>query len=275
MSKKTVSGTTRQATRTVSEKKQKKEKKEKPQRLTEDEKIAKYGNNFKNKELNYKINFKAKTDKQLEYYDNILNNQITFGIGEPGTGKSFVGLSAALRLLAEDNHYKKILIVVPTVEAGAMDIGFLKGDKGQKIQPYLDADFYTLSKTLSLSGNDGDKVMEKLVEGGYIIGDCVSFMRGKTLDDYIVLFSEAENFSKQEMFLLLSRIGNSKYIFNGDNRQLDRKDITKSKQKNGLEYAEEKLQDVEDIAFTHFGREDIVRNPLIGKIMDKWFEDGY
>ena len=270
MGRRNVTGTTKQPARTTTEKKSKKAN---PPRLTPEEKEMKHG--IRSKELNYKINFKAKNEKQQDFYDKIMKNQITFGIGEPGTGKSFVGLAAALKLLAEDNQYKKILIVVPTVEAGSMEIGYLKGGKDEKIFSYLESDYYTLTKILNLNGNNGEESITKLIEGGYIVGDCISFMRGKTLDGYIVIFSEAENFSKQEMFLLLSRIGDSKYIFNGDNRQMDRKDIRKSKEKNGLEYSEEKLKDIDGIDFCTFGREDIVRNPLISKIMDKWFEDGY
>lgn len=225
--------------------------------------------------LNYKIDFKAKNKKQKEYYKLIKQKDIVFSSGEAGTGKSYCCLAAALELLREDNQYKKIMIVTPTVEAGNMSIGFLKGTKEEKIQPYLDADYYTMEKILNESKNDlpGKKIVEELVKSGMIVGECISFMRGKTLDNMIVIITEAENFSKQELFLLLSRIGNSKYIFNGDIKQIDRKDIIKIGAKSGLEYAEERLKGMDEIGFCHFGKEDIVRNPIITKIMDKWFDE--
>lgn len=239
----------------------------------------KYNKDYKNIEkiLDYKIGFKAKNEKQKEYHKKLMSekNNIIFTTGEPGTGKSYVCLAAALQLLKEDNRYKKILLVCPTVEAGNMGLGYLKGDKQEKIMPYTEADLHTMTKILNNSGNDGETIVKKLVESNYILIDSIGFMRGKTLDDYIVIFTESENFSKQEMFLLLSRLGTSKYFFNGDNRQMDRKDIKQSKQLNGLEYAEKTLKDLEGIEFCHFNREDIVRHPLISKIMDRWFGEEY
>lgn len=242
-------------------------------RLTQEEIIEKYDTSDKDRSLNYKLNFKAKNEKQKDYYRMIMNKQITFCTGEAGCGKSFVCLSAALELLRRDNQYKRILIITPTVEAGNMPIGYLPGTKMEKIKEYLDADFYNLSKALTLSGNDGDDYLKKLVEGKYIIGDNVSFMRGKTIDNSIVIITEAENFNKQELFLLLSRISDSsKYIINGDNKQMDRKDIRRNEE-NGLEYAEKVLKDkLDEIGFCHFTKEDIVRSEIIGKIINYWFE---
>lgn len=262
-----ISGSTRQASKTTGEKKPKREA---PARLSEEEKLAKYGK--KNFFLNYKVNFKPLTDTQEDYYNKILSKRITFGTGVAGSGKSFVCLAAALKLLREDNTYKKILILTPTVEAGNMNIGFLKGSKEEKIQPYLEADFQTLTDILDMSGNPSDEIMKGLIENKLIVGDCVSFMRGKTIKNTIVIITEAENFDKQEMMLLLSRISpTSKYIINGDNRQQDRKDIKKGQQ-NGLKHAMDTLKGkVEQIGFCHFLRKDIVRDPLIEEIMDAWF----
>jgi phosphate starvation-inducible PhoH-like protein len=264
--KNSLSGTTKQPT---------KKAKEKPPRLTPEEKEAKYGVTHKklnNPTLDYKLNFKAKNEKQKEYFKLIKEKQITVCTGEAGCGKSFVCLSAALDLLREDNEYKRILIITPTVEAGNMSIGFLPGSKMEKIKEYLDADFYNISKALYLSGNDGDEYLKRLLEDKYLVGDNVSFMRGKTIDNSIVIITEAENFNKQELFLLLSRISDSsKYIINGDNKQMDRKDIKKN-ELNGLEYAEKVLKDnLDEVGFCHFGKEDIVRSKLISKIMDLWF----
>lgn len=264
MSRKSVTGTTKQAPKTTGEK-----KKSKPKRLTEEEKNEKYG---KNEHVNYKLKFTPKNEKQSELYNQILEKQIIFATGEAGTGKSFTCLNAALQLLKQDNTYKKILIIVPTVESGNMKIGFLPGDIKDKIQPYLDADYYTITKILNMCGNDGERELARLVEHGFIEGQPISFMRGKTIDNQIVIISESENFSKQELFLLLSRISDSsKYILNGDNKQMDRKDI--QKEPNGLEYAEMRLKNnLDEVGFCHFDRTDIVRSKVISKIMDLWFE---
>lgn len=269
MSRKSLTGTTK-AARTSVEKQPKREK-SKPPRLSEEEKFEKYGG--KKKFLNYKLRFKALTETQQEYFDTILNKRITFGTGVAGSGKSFVCLSAALKLLQEENSYKQILIVAPTVEAGNMELGFLPGTKEEKIYEYLQADLQTLKDILELSGNDAEFIMEGLIHDKLIHGDCVNYMRGKTIKNTIVIITEAENFNKQEMFLLLSRISpTSKYIINGDNRQQDRKDI-KSNQQNGLKHAMDTLKGkLNEVGFSHFHRKDIVRDPLIEKIMDLWFE---
>jgi phosphate starvation-inducible PhoH-like protein len=203
----------------------------------------------------------------------VLDKRITFGTGVAGSGKSFVCLAAALRLLQEDNSYKKILIVTPTVEAGNMEIGFLKGSKEDKIQPYLEADYATIQDILEMNGNDSEYYLNKLIDSGLVKGECVNFMRGKTLKNTIVIITEAENFNKQEMWLLLSRIHpSSKYIINGDNRQQDRKDITKNTN-NGLKHAMNTLKGkLDTIGFCHFTKEDIVRDPIIEEIMNLWFD---
>jgi len=263
-----VTGTTKQARGNTGAEKKTREKKTKmlPQEIED-----KYG--IKNKTLNYKINFKPLTDTQDIYYKMLKEKQITFCTGVPGSGKSFVCLSAALKLLAEDNEYKRILIVTPTVEAGNMALGFLKGDKKEKIAPYLEADYQTINDILQLNGNMSETILDDLIENGYLVGDCVNFMRGKTIKNTICIITEAENFNKQELWLLLSRVSpSSKYFINGDNRQQDRKDI-KGNQQNGLKFAMDTLKNkVDKIGFSHFAKKDIVRDPIIEEIMDLWFE---
>ena len=271
MGRKSVTGTTKSA-KTAVEKKVKKEKKAKPSRLTNEEKERKYG--VIGKALNYKINFTPKTETQKEYFDTINNCRITFGTGVAGSGKSFVCLSAALKLLQEDNQYKQILIITPTAEAGNMQLGFLPGTKEEKIQEYLEADMQTIKDIFELGGNEPDECLKSLLENNLLHGDCVNFMRGKTIKNKIVIITEAENFNKQELFLLLSRIApSSKYIINGDNRQQDRKDI-KNDNQNGLKYAMNTLKGkLPEVGFCHFHKEDCVRDPLIIQIMDLWFND--
>ena len=253
-------------------KKETKAKKQKQPKMTKQEIEQKYGN--VKIPTGYKLVFNPLTEMQEVYFNTIMEKRVTICTGVAGSGKSFVCLSAALQLLKEDNGYNRILIITPTVEAGNMEMGFLKGSKDEKMQPYLDADFSTINDILEMSGNAPEVYMKQLAEKNMIQGDVVNFMRGKTIKNTIVIITEAENFNKQELFLLLSRMHpTSKYIINGDNRQQDRKDIRDS-QKNGLAYAMQTLKgEIDEIGFCHFTRKDIVRDPLIGKIMDLWFGD--
>ena len=153
-----------------------------------------------------------------------------------------------------------------------MNIGFLKGTLEEKIEPYLEADTYTMEKILSNSGNySGKQLIEGLIRQNVIDYQLVNFARGKTFDDALILINEAENYSKEEMLLILTRIGeNSRIIITGDLEQLDRKDIKKSNNMCGLEYAMKKLKDMEEVSIVEFGNEDIVRNPIITKIIENW-----
>lgn len=167
------------------------------------------------KSFEYKINIKCKNKKQKEFL-NILKDEskiICFDIGSAGSGKSYISLAFALQALKDESTpYKKIICLVPTCQAGAMSLGFLKGTLEEKVQPFIEADTYTMEKILSNSGNySGKQLMEGLVRNGIINYDVVNFARGKTYDNALILINEAENYSKEEMLLLLTRIGeNSK-----------------------------------------------------------------
>lgn len=227
-----------------------------------------------NKALDYKITLKCKNKKQKEYHNLIKKNTITLCSGEAGTGKSYVALATALELLKDPKMpFNKILIIVPTVEAGNMSIGYLKGTLEEKIAQYCYPSICTMEKIIDQSVGNGKEKVKELKKSNLLEFAPLSFQRGLTHSNTIVLLEEAENLNKQELFLLLSRIGeNSKYIILGDSKQLDRKDIRNSKQKCGLDYAIEKLDGLEDVGIIHFGKEDIVRHPLISKIMDRWFD---
>ena len=136
----------------------------------------------------------------------------------------------------------------------------------------MDAIEFTLIKILDNSGNFNSKeIITNLLKNDMIVEEAASFLRGKTFDDSIIVIDESENFSKQEILLILTRIGrNSKMVFLGDNQQVDRKDIKKSGEKCGLDYAFETLKEVDDIGFLEFKEEDIVRNPIITEILKKW-----
>ena len=229
--------------------------------------------NFKT--YDYKISIKCKNQKQKEFLNQLKNsdNTICFGIGSAGSGKSYISLSYALQSIKDvASPYKKIVCLVPTCEAGNLNIGFLKGTLEEKIEPYLEADTYTMEKILEHGGNFGAKqIIEGLIRQDVIDYQLVNFARGKTFDNAIILINEAENYSKEEILLLLTRIGeNSKIIITGDLEQLDRKDIKRSNSMCGLEYAMTKLGNMNEVSITEFSIEDIVRNPLIGKILDAW-----
>ena len=220
---------------------------------------------------NYKLKLKCKNQKQKELHNLIKEKEIVFCQGSAGTGKSYVAAATALDLL-KDGLYKRIIICCPNVESSSMPIGLLPGGVDEKMQPFLDAIEFTIIKILGESGNFNKyEIFEDLNKNGYIIEEAASFLRGKTFDDSLIIVDETENFSKQEMLLILTRIGrNSKMIFLGDNQQIDRKDIKKAKEKCGLDYAFEKLKDMEELGFIEFGEDDIVRNPIISKIIKKW-----
>ena len=222
------------------------------------------------KALNYKIYLKCKNQSQKLLHNLIKSKEVTFCAGAAGTGKSYVALATALELLKDDNAYKKIIIVVPTVQSD-LEIGFLKGTIEEKIMPYAQAHIYTMEKILNAAGNNGKEVVKELQKCGLLEIMCVSFLRGLTIDNAVVLIEESQNLPKSAFKTLLTRIGdNSKYIFDGDLDQIDNKDIKKGASDCGLKYAIDKLSDLEDVGSMQFTKDEIVRNPIISKILDRW-----
>ena len=227
------------------------------------------------KSYDYKVTIKCKNKKQKDFLNKLKDesNKICFGIGSAGSGKSYISLSYALQAISDiSSPYRKIICLVPTCEAGNLSIGFLKGTLEEKIEPYLAADSYTMEKILTNSGNYcGKQIIDGLIRQNVIDYQLVNFSRGKTFDNALILINEAENYSKEEMLLILTRIGeNSRIIITGDLEQLDRKDIKKNNTTCGLEYALEKLKDMDEVASVEFEPNDIVRNPIITKIIDNW-----
>lgn len=228
-------------------------------------------NSIPSKLLNFKLKLKCKNQKQKELHNLIKEKQIVFCQGSAGTGKSYIATETALDLL-KNGPYRRIIICCPNVESSAMPLGLLPGTVDEKLQPFLDAIEFTIEKILDDSGNFNSKdVLANLLKNDVVVEEAASFLRGKTFDDSIIIVDESENFNKQEMLLILTRIGrNSKMVFLGDNMQIDRRDIKKSGEKCGLDYAFEVLKDIEDIGFLEFTEEDIVRNPIITEILKKW-----
>ena len=150
----------------------------------------------------FKVELKCKNKKQKEFLQMLKEpkHEICFGIGSAGSGKSYLSLGFALSQLKDPSTpYEKIIILVPTCEAGAMSLGFLKGTLLEKIGPYLEADSYTMEKILNNSGNSCSKqILNNLLNNGYINYEVVNFARGKTFDNALILLNEAENYSKTQ-----------------------------------------------------------------------------
>lgn len=226
------------------------------------------------KRANYKVELKCKNKKQKEFLNQLKDSskQICFGIGSAGSGKSYLSLGYALSQIKDiSSPYEKIIILVPTLQScsSTLNIGLLKGTRDEKLEPFLEADSCTMEKILKNSGNSNSKmIVSDLISSGRIEFKLVNFARGITYSDSIILINEAEGYNADEMLLLLTRLGeNCKCIITGDEQQAIRKDF---KNGSGMKYAVEKLSGMEEITVTEFTDEDIVRNPIIGKILERW-----
>jgi phosphate starvation-inducible PhoH-like protein len=199
------------------------------------------------------------SDNQKEYYDILINNQITICSGPAGVGKSYISMKAAVDLLIDPNNsYEKIIIVRPAVEAEEK-LGSLPGNLEEKLDPYIFPSYYLLNKII------GKEAREKLKEVEVIEVFALAYMRGMNIDNSILIFEEAQNSTPNQMKLLLTRIGfNSKFFISGDLEQTDR---YKDKKQSGLYDAIQKFKNVSDIGVYDFRDAKNVRNPLITKIL--------
>lgn len=202
------------------------------------------------------------TESQEHYWDILDKNQITFCFGPAGTGKSHIAMKKAVDLLwDEDNKYEKIIVVRPAVEAEE-HLGALPGSLGEKLEPYLFPSFYLLNKIV------GEESRKKLEEEGFIQKLALAYCRGLNVDNSILIFEEAQNATKNQVKLLITRIGfNSKFFISGDVEQSDK--FTDMK-KSGLFDSKERFKDMKDIGIFEFTVNDIVRNPLIGEILKQY-----
>ena len=205
------------------------------------------------------------SDNQKKYYEILTNSQITICSGPAGVGKSYIAMKAAVDLLSDPKSpYEKIIIVRPAVEAEEK-LGSLPGGLEEKLDPYIFPSYYLLNKII------GKESREKLKEIEVIEVFALAYMRGMNIDNSILIFEEAQNSSPNQMKLLLTRIGfNSKFLISGDLEQTDR---YKNKTLSGLYDAVNKFQDIEDVGVFEFDRNDIVRNPLISKILKKYEDE--
>jgi phosphate starvation-inducible PhoH-like protein len=202
------------------------------------------------------------TSSQEEYWEILGKNQITICIGPAGTGKSYISLKKSIDLLwNNDNKYEKLIIIRPSIETGK-SIGFLPGDKNEKMLPYIMPSYYLLDKIM------GKNKREQLEKDGFIEVIPISFLRGWNIDNSIVVGEEFQNVTPIEMKLVLTRIGyNSKIFLSGD---IEQSDLFKDKTKSGLFDAKERLKNVNDIGIFEFDENDIVRNPIISEIINRY-----
>lgn len=201
-----------------------------------------------------------RTYSQYLLYKTISDNDITFSIGPAGTGKTFLSVLMACKGLKKGD-YRKIILSRPAVEAGE-SLGFLPGDLKEKVDPYLMPLYDSLNEIL------GEEQVEKLIEKKVIEVVPLAYIRGRTFSNACVILDEAQNTTDRQMLMFLTRIGqNAKMIINGDITQID---LNISRNRSGLVSAMEKLRDIKRIGFVEFLDSDVVRNPLIEKIIKRF-----
>ena len=211
-------------------------------------------------ELHTKKNdLQGRTPKQVAYLKNIQANDINFGIGPAGTGKTYLAVASAVDALNREK-IKRIVLVRPAVEAGER-LGFLPGDLAQKVDPYLRPLYDAL---YDLAGYDN---VTKLFEKGILEVAPLAYMRGRTLNQSFIILDEAQNTTPEQMKMFLTRIGfGTKAVVTGDITQID---LSKG-QKSGLIEIQKVLKNIKGIEFTKFKSEDVVRHPLVQKIVNAY-----
>lgn len=203
--------------------------------------------------------FHGRTPRQVAYLQQIQDFDITFGIGPAGTGKTYLAVASAVDAMARD-RVKRIVLVRPAVEAGER-LGFLPGDLNQKVDPYLRPLYDAL---YDLAGYD---TVNKMFERGAIEVAPLAYMRGRTLNQSFIILDEAQNTTPEQMKMFLTRIGfGTKAVITGDVTQID----LQRHQKSGLIEAQKVLKDIKGIAMTHFLAADVVRHPLVQKIVNAY-----
>ena len=202
------------------------------------------------------IRDRAKTLGQKKYVDAISKNTIVMGIGPAGTGKTYLAVAMAVKAF-KNHEINRIILTRPAVEAGEK-LGFLPGDLQNKVDPYLRPLYDALFDMM------GAETFAKYIEKGSIEVAPLAYMRGRTLDDAFIILDEAQNTTREQIKMFLTRLGfNSKMVITGDITQIDLPDAGKS----GLVDAIRVLKNVDDIAIVRFSEKDVVRHKLVQDII--------
>ena len=198
-------------------------------------------------------------NNQRSYIESINKNDINFGIGPAGTGKTYLAVASAVDALLKEK-VDRIILMRPAVEAGEK-LGFLPGDLSQKVDPYLRPLYDALYEMLGIERT------EKYLEKGIVEIAPLAYMRGRTLNNSFIIVDESQNTTKEQMKMILTRMGFGSYLLiNGDLTQIDLPKNIES----GLAHAVRVVNDTEDIGVVHFDSKDIVRHPLVRKIIDAY-----
>ena len=205
---------------------------------------------------------KPKTIGQKEYIKSVLHNTVTIGVGPAGTGKTYLAVAAAVQAF-RDKQVNRIILTRPAVEAGER-LGFLPGDLQSKVDPYLRPLYDALFDML------GAETYQKYLEKGNIEVAPLAYMRGRTLDDSFIILDEAQNTSREQMKMFLTRLGfGSKIVITGDVTQID----LPGEKVSGLKEAMRILRDVEDIAICRLTGSDVVRHVIVQRIIKAYADD--
>lgn len=206
-----------------------------------------------------KCTIKPRGGNQQKYVRSVQTNDINFGVGPAGTGKTYLAVACAVESLLKD-EVERILLVRPAVEAGEK-LGFLPGDLSQKVDPYLRPLYDALFEML------GFETVEKLIERNVIEVAPLAYMRGRTLNNSFVILDESQNTTKEQMKMFLTRIGfGSTAVITGDPSQID---LPRGVQ-SGLKHVIDVLDNVDGISFCFFGAKDVVRHPLVQRIVEAY-----
>ena len=199
---------------------------------------------------------KPKTLGQKRYVDSIRKNLVTFGIGPAGTGKTYLAVALAAFYL-KNREVERIILTRPAVEAGEK-LGFLPGDLQEKIDPYLRPLYDALADMF------GYDQFQKMIDRNIIEVAPLAYMRGRTLEESFIILDEAQNTTREQMKMFLTRMGNhSRVVVNGDATQIDLVD----RRMSGLREAEKILKDVRGVGMVYFSDEDVVRHDMVGRII--------
>ena len=202
---------------------------------------------------------KPKTIGQKQYMDSVVNNTVTIGVGPAGTGKTYLAVAAAVAGF-RDKQVNRIILTRPAVEAGER-LGFLPGDLQSKVDPYLRPLYDALFDML------GAETYQKYLERGNIEVAPLAYMRGRTLDDSFIILDEAQNTSREQMKMFLTRMGfGSKVVITGDITQID----LPADKTSGLKEAMKVLRDVEGVGICKLTQEDVVRHVMVQRIIEAY-----